>query len=166
MKADQDDQGQSQQGTRCGLWIWCADQGPHEHQRVYAGQTLTWVANWKNGKSGTRRACIKNQWPTKRPFHRSREVGAFLNLFEDRIQVYSLPPYCPELNLIERFWKHLKDYIIYNKLFPSIGLLLDNLERFRQQPNDLNFLKRFRFAKNFQWGTFVCIFLIFYELKK
>jgi transposase len=84
------------------------------------------------------------------PFHHSREVSAFLSLFEDRVQVYYLPPYYPELNLIERFWKHLKDHILANKLFASLGLLLDNLERFLQQQNDLNSLQRFRFAKNFQ----------------
>ncbi|KAB2904000.1 MAG: hypothetical protein F9K27_11200 [Anaerolineae bacterium] len=31
-----------------------------------------------------------------------------MSLFEHRVQVFWLPQYCPELNIIERFWMHLR----------------------------------------------------------
>ncbi len=41
-------------------------------------------------------------------YHYSRAVRAMLSLFAHRIRVLWLPQYCPELNAIERFWRHLK----------------------------------------------------------
>jgi transposase len=35
-----------------------------------------------------------------------------------------LPPYCPELNPVERLWKYIKDNIIKNKVFET----LENLQ--------------------------------------
>lgn len=58
------------------------------------------------------------------PFHRSNAVQAFLSLFEHRVLVFWLPPYSPDMNIIERFWKHLKDRILANKLFLNIPALL------------------------------------------
>lgn len=62
------------------------------------------------------------------PYHRSAAVQAALAAFEHRLLVFWLPPYCPTLNPIERFWRHLKDIATANKLFPSIRDLLLNLE--------------------------------------
>jgi transposase len=61
------------------------------------------------------------------PYHRSRQVRAALSLFEHRLLPVWLPPYCPTLNPIERFWRHLKDTATANKLFLSSTALLDNL---------------------------------------
>ena len=36
------------------------------------------------------------------------------------VLVIWLPPYCPELHLIERYWRHLKDLACANKLHSSI----------------------------------------------
>jgi transposase len=62
------------------------------------------------------------------PYHRSAAVQAALSLFEHRLLVFWLPPYCPTLNPIERFWRHLKQTATANKLFLTIAALLDNLE--------------------------------------
>ena len=40
------------------------------------------------------------------------------------IQIIWLPPYCPELNPVERLWKYIKDNIIKNKVFET----LENLQ--------------------------------------
>ena len=61
------------------------------------------------------------------PYHRSRAVQAFLSLYAERVLVFWLPPYCPTLNPIERFWRHLKDIAVANTLFHSIDALLDNV---------------------------------------
>lgn len=63
------------------------------------------------------------------PYHRSRAVKAALSLYEHRLIVFWLPPYCPTLNPIERFWRHLKDTAIANTLFLTVDNLLTNLER-------------------------------------
>lgn len=45
------------------------------------------------------------------PIHRSRKFKAKINSWARRnLFVYFLPPYSPELNLIEILWKHIKYY--------------------------------------------------------
>lgn len=63
------------------------------------------------------------------PYHRSAAVKAALSLYEHRLMVFYLPPYCPTLNPIERFWRHLKDIALANRLFLTIENLLTNLEQ-------------------------------------
>lgn len=36
------------------------------------------------------------------------------------IQIILLPPYCPELNCVERLWRFIKDNIIKNKVFETL----------------------------------------------
>jgi transposase len=31
-----------------------------------------------------------------------------------------LPPYCPELNPVERLWRYIKDNVIKNKVFETL----------------------------------------------
>ena len=38
----------------------------------------------------------------------------------DTIKIIYLPPYCPELNPVERFWLHMKREIIRNKIYDSV----------------------------------------------
>jgi len=63
------------------------------------------------------------------PYHRSAEVRAVLSLYEHRLLVFWLPAYCPMLNPIERYWRHLKDLALANRLFLSSDLLIENLKR-------------------------------------
>lgn len=63
------------------------------------------------------------------PYHRSRAVQAALSLYSERVLVFWLPPYCPTLNPIERFWRHLKDLATANTLFHSFTALLDNVHQ-------------------------------------
>jgi putative transposase len=53
-------------------------------------------------------------------YHKSASALAALSLFEHRVMVVWLPPYCSDLNPIERFWRHLKDLACANKLQNSI----------------------------------------------
>lgn len=57
-------------------------------------------------------------------FHDTKAVRAFLDKHRDQIRIYWLPSYCPSLNLIERFWGHMKRTILANVLYHS----LDDLE--------------------------------------
>ena len=81
------------------------------------------------------------------PYHKSAAALAALSLFEHRVWVFWLPPYCSTLNLIERFWRHLKDSVCVNKLFPSMTDLLTSVQACLLAQNDLTNSKRFSFSK-------------------
>lgn len=83
-------------------------------------------------------------------YHYSASVQAVLSLFAHRVRVFWLPQYCPELNLIERFWKHLKEKAWVNKLFPTLASLRDNVTRILNAQNDITSPLRIRFAKDFR----------------
>jgi transposase len=38
--------------------------------------------------------------------------------------IYWLPPYCPDLNLIERLWEHLKRTVLANVLYRTLDDLV------------------------------------------
>lgn len=59
-----------------------------------------------------------------------------------------LPPYCPELNLIERYWKHLKDLACANKLHNSIEEVVVSAEYMLSQQNNPASNLRLLFSKN------------------
>ena len=67
------------------------------------------------------------------------------------ISIIFLPPYCPNLNLIERLWKFLKKKIAQTNLFEKINhlnlLLLNFISKFAKKEFDkeLNSLLTFKF---------------------
>lgn len=46
----------------------------------------------------------------------------------DNIQLCPLPPYSPELNPVERLWRHFKKEATHNILFDSLDQLMDALQ--------------------------------------
>lgn len=83
-------------------------------------------------------------------YHHTASVHAFLNLVEDHVMAIFLPPYCQELNLIERFWRHLKDQATANTLFPCLDELQASVESLLALQNDAAYSKRFTLSKHFQ----------------
>ena len=55
-------------------------------------------------------------------YYKSKAVAVYLTT--SRIQLEPLPPYCPNLNLIERFWKFFKRQVLYNHYY-------DTFDKFR-----------------------------------
>ena len=51
--------------------------------------------------------------------HHAKLIQPFLEENCQRIQLVFLPPYSPQLNLIEGFWKWLKEAVINNVFFPN-----------------------------------------------
>jgi transposase len=47
-------------------------------------------------------------------FHTSAASRAAISLFDARLQTFWLPAHCPELNPIERYWRHLKTEALAN----------------------------------------------------
>ena len=48
-------------------------------------------------------------------WHKSKNL-----IIPKNIQIILLPPYCPELNLVERLWRYIKDNTIKNKVFETL----------------------------------------------
>lgn len=79
--------------------------------------------------------------------HHARALQAFLAL-HPRVQVLFLPAYSPDMNLIERFWLHLKQRITYNRLFASITDMILALQTELVQQNCFDYEFRFNFSKD------------------
>lgn len=96
------------------------------------------------------------QYPTGRvvlvmdnaSYHKSAAALAALSLFEHRVLVIWLPPYCSDLNPIERFWRYLKDVACANKLEDDILAVLKSAEKIMTQQNQSDSLSRFLVSKN------------------
>jgi transposase len=53
-------------------------------------------------------------------WHKSKNL-----IIPKNIQIIILPPYCPELNPVERLWRYIKDNTIKNKVFETLTELED-----------------------------------------
>jgi hypothetical protein len=51
--------------------------------------------------------------------HHAKCVKNDLQIAKEHVEAFWLPHYCPELNLIERLWKHVKDSRMANVLFAN-----------------------------------------------
>lgn len=81
--------------------------------------------------------------------HTSLDTLAFLALFEHRVRVIWLPKYAPELNLIERFWQHLKKTICAHRLYYHIDDVVQDVQDFIALQNAPTYPERILFSKNF-----------------
>lgn len=83
-------------------------------------------------------------------YHHAAQVQAALSVFEHRLIVLWLPPYCPELNLIERYWRHLKDRVYANTLWLDANALTERVQQHVAFQNDPLSPHRLLFSKDFQ----------------
>lgn len=120
---------------------------------------ISWkVTTWKNSQSFLEfiEYLLVECYPTGRivlvmdnvSYHKSAPVLAALSLFEHRLLIIWLPPYCPELNLIERYWKHLKELACANKLHNSIEEVIDSAKDMLSQQNNPASNLRLVFSKD------------------
>ena len=137
--------------------------GTKQHAHLFGAycwndDTIDWqFADWKNSQTFIKfiEYLLTEKYPTGSiilvmdnvSYHKSAAVLAALSLFEHRVLVIWLPPYCPELNLIERYWRHLKDLTCANKLHNTIQDLLLSAHFFLAQQNDPASKFRFNFSK-------------------
>jgi len=83
------------------------------------------------------------------PYPTSATSLAALSLFEHRVLVFWLLKYCSlELNPIERFWRHLKDSVCVDTLFPTLEALIAAVDQQLLRQNELSFPERFTFLKD------------------
>jgi transposase len=82
-------------------------------------------------------------------YHRSRATLAALSIFEPRVRVFWLPKYCPNLNLIERFWRHLKDLACANRLEVALDNLMFRVEEIVRHQNSVDHPLKISFLENY-----------------
>jgi transposase len=61
-------------------------------------------------------------------YYKSKAVAEYLK--GSRIQLEPLPPYSPNLNLIERFWKFFKKQVLYNRYYERFAEFRDASKAF------------------------------------
>ncbi|MGQ0421074.1 IS630 family transposase, partial [Bacillus sp. HC-Mk] len=67
--------------------------------------------------------------------HHAKLIQPFLRKHCHRLELVFLPPYSPDLNLIEGVWKWLKSDIIHNVFYSSIYEIQKNVQTFIQELN-------------------------------
>jgi transposase len=61
-------------------------------------------------------------------YYKNKQVTEYLQT--SKIELIFLPPYSPNLNLIERLWKFMKKKVTYNKYYETFAEFRDNILHF------------------------------------
>lgn len=67
--------------------------------------------------------------------HHAKLIQPFLNKVKDRLELMFLPPYSPEMNLIEGLWGWLKSSVINNVFYHSLPQVRDAIKKFIRNIN-------------------------------
>ena len=65
--------------------------------------------------------------------HHAKLLKGFLEENTNRLELVFLPPYSPNLNLIEPLWKWLKEKVVYNVFYSSVKQIRENVKLFFDQ---------------------------------
>lgn len=65
--------------------------------------------------------------------HHAKLLRPFLDEMKDRLELVFLPPYSPQLNIVEGLWKWLKSDIINNVFYNSIAEIRKNVKAFMEE---------------------------------
>jgi len=138
--------------------------GEKQKRHVFGGynwlkDTITWTtAMTKNSVAFILflGELLLKRYPTKRvvlvmdnaSYHKSASALAALSLFEHRVMVIWLPPYCSDLNPIENFWRYLKDHACANKLQDNIEEVVKAAVKLMTVQNDQTLDLKFHVSKD------------------
>lgn len=81
-------------------------------------------------------------------YYRSKQVNEYLEA--SRVELMFLPPYAPNLNLIERYWKYFKKIVLYNRYYETFQDFKQACQKFFAHPDDHRAALRSLLAENFQ----------------
>jgi transposase len=85
-------------------------------------------------------------------YYKNKEVAKFLDT--SKIQMHFLPSYSPNLNPIERLWKLMNEYVLYNRYYEKFDefkeSILGFLESLADPPRELMQVLKNRITDNFQ----------------
>jgi len=82
------------------------------------------------------------------PYYRAKAVTEYLKT--SRIKIIFLPPYSPNLNLIERLWKYFKRNVLYNQYYPTFDKFKNACRGFFENLGDHSAKLRTLLAENFE----------------
>jgi putative transposase len=138
--------------------------GEKQKRHIFGGynwqeDSITWTtAKTKNSATfiSFLEELLVKQYPTGRvvlvmdnaSYHKSASALAALSLFEHRVMIIWLPPYCSDLNPIERFWRFLKDKACANKLQDNIDEVVKSAEKLMATQNNPSADLRYHVSKN------------------
>lgn len=86
---------------------------------------------------------IMEEYPTGRivlildnaKIHHAKLIQPFLDENSDRLQLVFLPPYSPNLNLIEGLWKWIKNDVINNVFYKDVSQIRQAVQGFVKRIN-------------------------------
>lgn len=108
-----------------GRMVWHLAEKKNQHQFLFfLGKLLSKYRGWKVV------LVLDNV-----AYHKTKAVREFFERNRDRLEVIWQPPYSPQLNRIERVWKHLKSTYVYNEFFGDKEGLLRAVENGLDQLN-------------------------------
>lgn len=138
--------------------------GAKQKRHIFGGfnwleDTITWTtARTKNSATfiSFLEELLVKQYPKGRvvlvmdnaAYHKSASALAALSLFEHRVMIFWLPPYCSELNPIELFWRYLKDHACANKLQDNIDEVVKAAEKMMTAQNEQTLDSKFHVSKD------------------
>ena len=138
--------------------------GEKQKRHIFGGynwlkDTITWTtAMTKNSATFIcfLEELLVKQYPSKRvvlvmdnaAYHKSASALAALSLFEHRVAIIWLPPYCSDLNPIELFWRYLKDHACANKLQDNIEEVVKAAEKLLTAQNRTTSDLKFHVSKD------------------
>lgn len=71
-------------------------------------------------------------------YHKSKDVYEWYHKQRNKLEVFLLPPYCPELNAVEQIWKHVRKEATHNRYFETkeelCECLLGKLDSIQNDP--------------------------------
>lgn len=67
--------------------------------------------------------------------HHAKLIQPYLNDVKDRLKLMFLPPYSPEMNLIEGLWGWIKSSVINNVFYPSLPKVSSAVQKFIRNIN-------------------------------
>jgi transposase len=65
--------------------------------------------------------------------HHAKILQPFLETVKEKLELVFLPPYSPNLNPIERFWRFMRKMVTHNTFFATFAKLLTALTQFFQK---------------------------------
>ena len=75
------------------------------------------------------------------PYHKNKDVWTWFKKNKRFIEVYNLPPYCPELNATERLWQHTRRSGTHNRHFATQDEMVLTLhsvfKRMQKRPDEI-----------------------------
>ena len=67
--------------------------------------------------------------------HHAKLLQLFLKEHENSLELMFLPPYSPNLNLIEGLWKWMKEKVVYNVFYETVTEIRKNVNCFLEVIN-------------------------------